>query len=392
MREDIAISVKNISKSFRLPHEKHSSLKDKAVHIFGPRGYTSFSALKNIDFEVKKGEFFGIVGKNGSGKSTLLKILANIYQPTTGEVRINGSLAPFIELGVGFNPELTGRENVFLSGAILGLSRKKIERLYSAIVSFAGLEEFMDQKLKNYSSGMQVRLAFSIAIRGESEILLIDEVLAVGDSAFQSKCFDEFDKLKSQGKTIVLVTHDMDAVSRFCNRAILINDGEIQEEGEPGIVARLYNKINNAIITMNLAEDTNTKQEYRYLKDIKITSIQGKPLSKISVHDSFLLTMNILNNNRVKNIGVSIYRLDGLCCFGTNMNLDNQVYAGQESISIKFNTVQLLPGTYYFKIGLFGRNDLDTVEFIERSAIFKVMDDKMKKYHGISMVNHEWIV
>lgn len=395
MKDDVAIKVSHISKSFRVPHEKHNSLKDKAVHIFGPRNFTKFKALEDIDFEVKKGEFFGIVGKNGSGKSTLLKILANIYQPTSGKVKINGSLAPFIELGVGFNPELTGRENVFLSGAILGLSRKKVESLYETIVKFAGLEEFMDQKLKNYSSGMQVRLAFSIAIRGESEILLIDEVLAVGDSAFQSKCFDEFDKLKSRGKTIVLVTHDMDSVSRFCNRAILINEGGIQEQGDPETVARLYNKINNKMITNSLSESdyTNTKN-LKYIEKVALLSIKNKPISKVDFDQTFSLSISLMNNNnkKVQNIGVSIYRLDGLCYFGTHMKLDNVDYTGQKNVKLKFSSAQFLPGTYYFKIGLFGKSDLDTLEFVDQCATFKVLDDKTKKYHGVSMISHKWVI
>jgi len=242
MKDDVAIRVQGIGKKFRVPHEKHNSLKSKAVNIFGPRKYTEFQALDDISFEVKKGEFFGIVGKNGSGKSTLLKILANIYQPSAGDITINGSLAPFIELGVGFNMELTGRENVFLSGTILGLTRKKIEAIYEDIVAFAEIEEFMDQKLKNYSSGMQVRLAFSIAVRAESDILLIDEVLAVGDAAFQAKCFDYFRGLKANKKTVVFVTHDMLAIKEYCDRALLINNSRVQSIGDPSQITDAYFK------------------------------------------------------------------------------------------------------------------------------------------------------
>src|SRR6185312_8467854 len=191
----------------------------------GGRATETQHALKDISFEVKKGEFFGIVGRNGSGKSTMLKILAGIYQPTKGGVQKSGKLVPFIELGVGFNPELSGRENVFLNGALLGFSRKEIAAMYDEIVAFAELEKFMDQKLKNYSSGMQVRLAFSIAIRAKSDILLIDEVLAVGDASFQQKCFDYFYKLKQDKRTVVFVSHDMGAVERFCDRAVLIDNG-----------------------------------------------------------------------------------------------------------------------------------------------------------------------
>ena len=189
----IAIKVEAVGKTFRLPHEKTSSIKSALISGWRKsRSYEKQHALEDISFEIKKGEFFGIVGRNGSGKSTLLKLLAGIYSPSKGSIQINGTLTPFIELGVGFNPELTGRENVFLNGALLGFNRKRMQTMYSDIVKFAELERFMDQKLKNYSSGMQVRLAFSIAIRAESDILLIDEVLAVGDSAFQQKCYNYF--------------------------------------------------------------------------------------------------------------------------------------------------------------------------------------------------------
>src|SRR6201996_9309255 len=183
MADDIAIKVNHVSKDFKLPHEKNNSIKSAAVNFYKRnKGYEIQNALKDISFEIKKGEFFGIVGRNGSGKSTLLKMLAGIYTPTRGNIQVNGKLTPFIELGVGFNPELTGRENVFLNGALLGFNRKEMDVMYDDIVAFAEIEKFMDQKLKNYSSGMQVRLAFSIATRAQSDILLIDEVLAVGDA------------------------------------------------------------------------------------------------------------------------------------------------------------------------------------------------------------------
>jgi ABC-2 type transport system ATP-binding protein len=197
MDEDVVIKVDSVSKTFRLPHEKNSSLKGLVLNFYkGKRTYETQQVLKGISFEVKRGEFFGIVGRNGSGKSTLLKILAGIYFPTEGEIHISGRLTPFIELGVGFSPELTGRENVFLNGSLLGFNRKEMSSMYTDIVEFAELHRFMDQKLKNYSSGMQVRLAFSIAIRANPDILLLDEVLAVGDAAFQKKCYEYFMELK----------------------------------------------------------------------------------------------------------------------------------------------------------------------------------------------------
>lgn len=246
--DQIAIKIDGVSKDFRLPHQRVDSLKDNFVNLF--RSSSSEAemqhALKDISFEVKKGEFFGIVGRNGSGKSTLLKIIANIYRPTAGDVKVNGRLVPFIELGVGFNPDLTGRENIYLNGALMGFSKKEIDVKYDAIVNFAELERFMDQKLKNYSSGMQVRLAFSVAtILADSDILLIDEVLAVGDADFQRKCFNYFRQLKKMKKTVIFVSHDMEAVREYCDSCILIDDSKTLYQGSPEVAAEKYTKLFN---------------------------------------------------------------------------------------------------------------------------------------------------
>lgn len=244
MSDDIAIKVESVSKDFILPHKKRGTLKSFFLSPFSKYDRVKQHALSDISFEVKKGEFFGIVGRNGSGKSTLLKCLAGVYTPNQGNIEINGSLVPFIELGVGFDPELSGRDNVYLNAALLGFSRNEAESLYDEIVEFAELEEFMDQKLKNYSSGMQVRLAFSIAIRAKSDILLLDEVLAVGDSAFQRKCSRYFEDIKNSDTTVILVTHDMNAVQRFCDRAILLEKGEMVKEGSAQSISDEYRDIN----------------------------------------------------------------------------------------------------------------------------------------------------
>jgi ABC-2 type transport system ATP-binding protein len=236
------IKVDHVSKDFILPHERVNSLKGVFTSLPKRKNKTREvqHALHDIDIEIKEGEFFGIVGRNGSGKSTLLKILAGIYQPTKGSTKTNGKLVPFIELGVGFNGELTGRENVYLNGAMLGFSVKEIDAMYDDIVGFAELERFMDQKLKNYSSGMQVRLAFSLATRAKADILLVDEVLAVGDAAFQRKCFEYFKELKANKRTVVFVTHDMSAVREYCDRAMLIDNSRMQHIGDPQDIAKEY--------------------------------------------------------------------------------------------------------------------------------------------------------
>ena len=240
---EFAIEVKNLHKDFKLPTEKAWGLKQTIFNrLRGIKGFKKQKVLKGIDFKVKKGEFLGIVGRNGSGKSTLLKILAGIYYPNKGEITVNGTLVPFIELGVGFNPELTGRENVYLNGALLGFSNKEMDEMYEDIWKFAELEEFQDQKLKNYSSGMQVRLAFSIAIRARGDILLLDEVLAVGDAEFQKKCNDYFYSLHGN-QTVILVTHSMDAVKAFCDRAVLVDDGKIKLDDKPEVVAKAYENL-----------------------------------------------------------------------------------------------------------------------------------------------------
>ncbi len=242
--KEIVIEVKNVRKDFVMHQNKNSTLKQAAVNIFKKNKKTVFRALDDVSFNVYKGDFLGIIGRNGSGKSTLLKLIAGVYEPTAGNIYVHGGLTPFIELGVGFNPELSGRDNVFLNGAILGFTRKQMAAMYDEIVEFAELGPFMGQKLKNYSSGMQVRLAFSIAIKADNDILMFDEVLAVGDANFQKKCIEQFIRIKEEGKTIVLVTHSMDYVKRFCNRALLLDSGGVEYVGSPEVAIKKYNDIN----------------------------------------------------------------------------------------------------------------------------------------------------
>lgn len=259
----IAVKVEHVSKSFKLPTEATKSFRTTLVNRFrGIKGFTEQQVLKDINFEVHKGDFFGIVGRNGSGKSTLLKIISQIYVPEKGQVTVDGKMVSFIELGVGFNPELTGRENVYMNGAMLGFAKEEINGMYDDIVDFAELHDFMNQKLKNYSSGMQVRLAFSVAIKAQGDVLILDEVLAVGDEAFQRKCNDYFMERKDSGKTTILVTHDMGAVKKYCNRAVLIEDGLVKAYGEPFDVANQYS-----------VDNTETKEELQDSEKVAISDI-----------------------------------------------------------------------------------------------------------------------
>ncbi len=243
MSAPVVIEARDVEKSFRIPTHRVDSLKERLTSFSG-REAKELRALRGVSFEVHRGEFFGIVGRNGSGKSTLLKILASIYAADAGRVRMAGRLAPFIELGVGFNPELTARENVELNGVMMGLHRREAKQRLGAVLEFAELEEFVDMKLKNYSSGMLVRLAFSVMIQSDAEILLIDEVLAVGDASFQQKCADVFHEIRDSDRTVILVTHDMGAVEHYCHRAMLLHDGEAKAIGDPDEVARRYLRLN----------------------------------------------------------------------------------------------------------------------------------------------------
>jgi ABC-type polysaccharide/polyol phosphate transport system ATPase subunit len=235
-----AIEVVDVFKTFRIPHEQRAYLREYFLHPFRGVTYEQNEALRGISFDVERGEFFGVIGPNGSGKSTLLRILAGIYVPDSGRVTVQGLLSPFIELGVGFNDELTARDNIRINGTLAGLSKSELDERFDEIVAFAELERFVDQRLKNYSSGMLVRLAYSIAIQIPFEVLLLDEVLAVGDQAFQEKCFATFDRFKQEGKTIVFVSHALDLVEQFCDRVMLLESGVPQIVGRPNDVVGLY--------------------------------------------------------------------------------------------------------------------------------------------------------
>jgi ABC-type polysaccharide/polyol phosphate transport system ATPase subunit len=238
------VEARNVSKTFRIPDQRVDSFKERVAHPFRQVEHRMLEAVKDVSFEVHQGEFFGIVGRNGSGKSTLLKILSSIYRPDAGRVRMAGRVAPFIELGVGFNPDLTSRDNCLLNGVLMGLTRREAQHRLDAVLDFAELRDFADLKLKNYSSGMTVRLAFAIMVQADADVMLIDEVLAVGDAAFGQKCMDVFYEKRRAGKTIVLVTHDMATVQSLCHRAMLLHDGELQFVGDPEDAAMRYYRLN----------------------------------------------------------------------------------------------------------------------------------------------------
>ena len=311
----LAIEARGLEKTFRIPTHRVDSLKERAVRPFSSRDHRILRALDDVSFEIRQGEFFGIVGRNGSGKSTLLKCLASIYRVDAGTIRMAGRLAPFIELGVGFNVELTARENVVLNGVMMGLTKNETKRRLDSIVDFAELDEFIDLRLKNYSSGMLVRLAFSLMMQVDADVLLIDEVLAVGDAAFQQKCADAFHDMKAQGKTIVLVTHSMDTVKTYCDRAMLIDDGTVQRIGDPAEVGDQYLRLNFDRQTSAAAEggEPVETEEVRLL-DIWTESAAGVRGAPVEQGEGLVVgaELEILRDMRQSSVGFLLTNVDGV--------------------------------------------------------------------------------
>lgn len=300
--DDVAIRVENVHKDFHLPHHNEDSIKSKIITAFEKKDkeIDTLHALRGISFDIKKGEFFGILGRNGSGKSTLLKIISEIYQPTKGKVYRRGSLVAFIELGVGFNPQLSGRENVYLNAALLGFSRKEIDGFYDEVVAFAELQDHMEQKLKNYSSGMKVRLAFAVAIQAHADILVLDEVLAVGDADFQRKCYNYFKELKDERKTIIFVSHSMSLVKEYCDKAILIEDGKVAHEGEADDIANDYLKLFNKSATGKQLSGKRWGDQSVTIENFEVTHKEDELQIRVELHAQDTQRDNVKFGFRIK--------------------------------------------------------------------------------------------
>lgn len=397
MSKPIVVTVDKVGKVFKIPKERHTTLKQHTINILRNKGYQRFRAIEEVSFEIRQGEFFGIIGQNGSGKSTLLKILAGIYTPTTGKISINGHLSPFIELGVGFNPELTARENIFLNGAILGLSRSEIDEQFDEIIEFAELEQFVDQKLKNFSSGMLVRLAFSVAIRAHAEILLIDEVLAVGDSNFQQKCFDVFRRLKAEGKTIIFVSHDLASIKEFSDRVLLLNKGRTYGVFSASKAIALYSQINQERAEKQLARTDNAAEHLSRgdLPSVKTVSLLGKSGQKthtINRDEPMRVRLKIANPSVLPiAVGIAIYRVaDGFYCFGTNTRVDKIKLNPKQTMSVEltYPDLPLQKGVYDLTVGVFDKEAREVYEMTEHVLNFQVVqpDDT----EGITWIKHSW--
>jgi ABC-2 type transport system ATP-binding protein len=386
----VAIQVEDLHKSFRLPTQRVDSLKERALHPFASRDYRLLHALDGVSMEIGQGEFFGVVGRNGSGKSTLLKLLASIYRADSGTIRIAGRLAPFIELGVGFNPELTARENVVLNGVMMGLTPEDMTSRFEPIIEFAELQEFADLKLKNYSSGMLVRLAFSVMMEADADILLIDEVLAVGDASFQQKCADAFNEMKAAGKTIVLVTHDMETVEHYCHRAALIADGRVQRIGDPGAVARDYLRLNFEGEAAG-AKVTSTSEEMR-LHGVWIENERGEQVENLENGEEIRLRAEIemLAEAPALRFGFTIANEEGIGVFqfgGGTETADGPLRPGQR-VQVEARVDNLLTqGRYFVHFGLQREPATRSVELhVEKALTFLVFGTHPS--HGMVYLPH----
>ena len=378
----IAIEVRDVSKTFRIPEHRVDTLKERIVNPLSRPAYRELNALANISFDVRRGEFFGIVGRNGSGKSTLLKVLASIYRPDAGRVRMAGRMAPFIELGVGFNPELSARENIVLNGVLFGLSRQQASTMIDAVLDFAELREFIDLKIKNYSSGMMVRLAFAIMVQADADIMLIDEVLAVGDASFGQKCMDIFYQRRAAGKTIVLVTHDMATVQAMCHRAVVLHDGEMRYQGDADKAASTYLQLNFSggdaeVIdpTAPPPDETDATAELNArLLHARLVGDDGESVSTLEEGTPLVLDAAVEAARDLAEPILLFYvrNVDGVVVFAVSRKLEQVVACGERIRLAGTIENRLVPGSYqlecwigqYYASGAAGVQPMRLVKFV----------------------------
>jgi lipopolysaccharide transport system ATP-binding protein len=400
-----AIIVSNVSKHFRIPHEKKTRLFE---HITGAlKGtsstYEEFWAVKDVSFTVKKGETLGIIGENGSGKSTLLKIIAGVLTPDSGSVKVNGKIAPFLELGVGFNPELTAEDNVRLYGAIMGMSRKQMEDKFEEIFEFAQLPKFRNMKLKNFSSGMYARLAFATAAATDPDILLIDEVLAVGDAAFQKKCKNRMDEFIADNKTIVLVSHASQSIIDMCKIALLLSRGSMEKMGFSKDVMDYYNTKIHTIEEKKLAEKFEDKWKgetsvpsFARVIDVKLYDEDGNETKNFFTNKRFIARIKYFAEKKIENpvFGFAIHRNDGLLIIGPNTRTHNfqiPFIEGEGIIEYSIDNLPLLKGLYIISAGIFNflKGNYIVLDYHDRKFYFEVLDNSIEEY-GLIYTESEW--
>ncbi len=389
-----AVEVENLWKTFQIPHERRNTLFENLTCLLRPNQYETYTVLKDINFKVEDGECVGIIGDNGSGKSTLLKIIANILRPTKGRVKVNGKMTPFLELGVGFQPDLTARENVGVYATIMGLSKKGIKDRTDDVLKFAGLEKFQDTKLKNLSSGMQVRLAFSTAIQTDPDVLLVDEVLAVGDLDFQRKCFQVFNQYRKEGVTILFVSHDLGAVRRFCDRTLLLGKGKqlafgVTEE----IIDRYVYKIGNSVD--NESEDKFVRWGNGKILITRVEFLDKFGLRSSRFNSSDPMTVRIHYNSGEKILdpvfGIALYNDQGQHLYGTNTFLKDTLINSVEGtgyIDLKVNRIPMIQGRYLLSVAVHSRDDTP-YDWIDKHYSFEVVPKG--KDVGLFEIPCKWI-
>jgi ABC-type polysaccharide/polyol phosphate transport system ATPase subunit len=390
----VVVSAEHVSKKFRLFKERNQTLKAAVV-----RGHRivaeDFWALRDVSFEVHEGETFGLIGENGSGKSTMLKCLTKIYRPDEGRVQVEGKISALLELGAGFHPELTGRENVFLNGAILGLGQKELKRRFEEIVEFAGIGSFIDEPVKNYSSGMYIRLGFSVAINVDPDVLLVDEVLAVGDEAFQRKCNEKFGELRSQGKTIVLVSHGMAGVQNLCDRVAWFEHGKLMKIGEPREVIEAY--IGNAQVDREVDEEGRSRWgsgEGR-ITEVELLDNRGRKTSHVRTGDFATLRLHYDIPEPIERpvFGLSFHTIEGFLVSGPNSREAGCVpekLQGRGYVDIRFDPLRLLPRTYDLHVSLSDFSLMHPYDFRQNVLRFDVERGPIRDQSGVVALDGRW--
>lgn len=366
-----AIEVTGASKCFRLYHDANYTLKERIIN-FRKRGYDLFWALKGIDLTVFKGETLGIIGPNGSGKSTLLRMMTRILSPNEGKIQTHGTIAALLELGAGFHPDLTGRENIYLNASILGFRRRELEGMVQEIVEFSELGPFIENQVKNYSSGMYVRLGFSIAINLNPDILLIDEVLAVGDESFQAKCYDRIARMQQQGKTIVLVTHEANVAASICDRVLWLEKGEEKMLGDPHEVTELYHE---AMRMRPEGSEFGTREIV--IHKVEILDGRGKEATEFETGEPMLVSIHYEAARPIEDpvFGFGFYDRMGFMVYGTNTRLrgmDIERVQGRGRMDFNISSLPMLDGRYYVSVAAHTRDGMVNYHWLDKLFYFDV--------------------
>ncbi|MGS5021945.1 ABC transporter ATP-binding protein [Paenibacillus sp. JJ1683] len=394
------ISVTNVSKVYKLYDAAINRLKE-SLSIRKKKYHKEFYALNDVSLSVSKGEIVGLVGKNGSGKSTLLKIITGVVSPSIGEVTVDGKISALLELGTGFNPEYTGIENVFLNGMIMGFSREEMERKLDKILEFADIGDFIHQPVKSYSSGMFARLAFSVAINVEPEILIVDEALAVGDLKFQLKCMDKFNEFRERGKTILFVSHDINSIKRYCTRAIWLNEGKIEAQGDTETICDRYtdylkygdDRAKGKVFGADINERVLNKDVIGFIEKVTLLNENAEEISDITYGKKCTLKIDYVMNDDVVDIviGVAVHSIDNIYVCGLNTLLDeeNIIYnKGYNTIYLEYTDFNLLGGSYYFDVALFERNAHIPIDYKAQVCEFFVKAAYIAE--GLCVLPHSW--